>query len=106
MNFQMFKLDLEKAEEPEIRLVQYHFLILRPSNIINCFNNVHYNQRKIFSGPRGKSRIMHYISLLMSVYTLICDSSLVFVFYDLDSFEEYRSFCRISLSLNLAGVFS
>ena len=41
MNFQMFKLDLEKAEEPEIKLPNIHWIIKKArefqKNIYFCF---------------------------------------------------------------------
>ena len=41
MNFQMFKLDLEKAEEPEVKLANIHWIIEKASefqkNIYFCF---------------------------------------------------------------------
>ena len=41
MNFQMFKLDLEKAEEPEIKLANIHWIIEKArefqKNIYFCF---------------------------------------------------------------------
>ena len=41
VNFQMFKLDLEKAEEPEIQIANIHWIIKRArefqENIYFCF---------------------------------------------------------------------
>ena len=43
MNFQMYKLDLEKAEEPEIKLPTFVWILEKPrefqKNIYFCFND-------------------------------------------------------------------
>ena len=40
MNFQVFKLDLEKAEEPEIKCVKIHWII---ENATECQKNIYHS---------------------------------------------------------------